>query len=232
MKKLSIAALAVLPLLCRAQDSDDALYKKVELHLDHYISVQANELTKQILAVNNTSTANSTVNPFLVNYEVVDRKSQFGIRLGFGYAFTSSKSDQVYSSGTFTSTMKEGAMNLRLGAEKLIKISDRWQCGVGADFVVSSGKRQMKYEETSASYSVDSTSKTKLFGGGPSAMLRFGITKHIMLGTETSFYYLAGNTKTKTTSTGYPYYTDGDYKDKQQDARFYLPVTFYLTIKI
>lgn len=206
--------------------------RRHKLRLDHYASVQVNELTKQILAVNNNPSANSVVNPYLVNYEVVERKSKWGLRIGGGYSFNSSTIDQEISGSVYTTSIKEGTLNLRIGAEKLMRISDRWQCGIGADFVMTNGKRNAKFSESSMGSWVDSTITTNMKGGGPSAMLRFGITKHIFLGTETSFYYVSGNRKVKTDSFGYPYYTNQDNKDKVQDARFYLPVTFYLAIKM
>lgn len=232
MKRFVTILLAAMPFAGFAQDSPDSLFKPVSLHLDHYISVQVNELTKQIFAVNNTSGPNTTINPFLCNYEIIERSSQWGLRIGMGYATTSSSQSQDLGSATYSVDRKQNELNMRFGVEKLFKISDRWQCGVGADVVVSRGKEEVHYVEANSTYHYDSTSNMKLSGFGPSAMLRFGITRRIFVGTETSFYYLAGKNYVSISSGTSPALNDNNFTDKVKDGRFYLPVTFYMAIKI
>ncbi|PQJ11362.1 hypothetical protein CJD36_006055 [Flavipsychrobacter stenotrophus] len=214
MKNIIIAALLSISSvgLCRAQDDADPPRKPHQF--DHYIGVQINELTKQILGVNNTSTVAD--NPYLFTYHLTERSSGLGFRVGSGFNYISQTLD-----GGGKSTVK--SFNCRIGFEKTFKLSDKWSTGVGLDLLYKNV--DTSYDQQSA-YGYKQTYKSKKIGAGPMGWLRYSLSKKILVGTEISMYYLTGNDKMTSS------YTSADSDEKVSEFKFNLPVVFFLSMKL
>lgn len=214
MKKILIATLlAIISTgLCHAQS--DAVQPKKERKCDHIFGVQINELTRQILAVNNSSTVAN--NPYLVTYNLTNRATGIGFRSGLGFKYSSQSYDMTKA--------KSQALNIRVGIEKAFKLSDKWGAGVGVDVVY-------KAEDSSfggaSIYGYDISYKSNKTGGGPTGWLRFSVSKKILVGTEMSMYYLAGNE-----NYGSAGFAGGNSNAKVTDFKFNLPVIFFLFLKL
>lgn len=120
--------------------------------------------------------------------------------MGVGYNYNSSSNND----GITATTTKLNDLHIRLGVDKAYKISKRWTAGVGFDLVYNNNN-----DSTTATVNANfnggggnittgnevSTTQTTVssFGGGPMAWLRFNISERILIGTETSFYYVTGN---------------------------------------
>lgn len=214
MKKIIIAALLSISSIgvCRAQDEVDP--PRIPHKFDHYIGVQINELTKQILGVNNSSTVAN--NPYLFTYNITERSSGWGFRAGTGFNYITQSLD-----GGGKSTSK--SFNFRVGLEKTFNLSEKWTTGVGVDILYRTVDTSID-QQSVYGYNIKYTSKK--FGVGPMGWLRYGLSKRVLVGTEISMYYLTGNDKMTSS------YTSTDSDDKVSEFKFNLPVVFFLSLKL
>jgi len=67
------------------------------------------------------------------------------------------------------------------------------------------------------------------YGGGPMGWLRYHLTDRILIGTETSFYYVTGNTKQVLTFDGVQ--STPNTSDKLTQGTLNVPVAFFLIVK-
>jgi hypothetical protein len=217
----------------------DAPSGKSEKTIDQYVGVQLNDLIKQVLNFNSTTATTTTpVNPYLLTYSINQRKTGWGIRLGVGYNYNS-----TYSNDGITETStKINDLQLRLGIEKAFKLSDKWSAGAGIDFIYNNFNDNTTNTVSSTDTTTTSTKDvTTSFGGGAMGWLRYHLTDKIMIGTEASFYYVTGNEKqtidvTGTTidpNTGLPITstTETVSKPTVSQGTFTSPIVFYITVK-
>src|SRR5580704_1754660 len=59
---------------------------------DQTVGVQLNDLIRQVLNFNN-STSTTPVNPYLLTYSINSHKTGWGLRFGVGYNYSSTSSD-------------------------------------------------------------------------------------------------------------------------------------------
>ena len=214
MKKIIAAVLLTLVSTgtCIAQDVSGTDKKAHEF--DHIIGVQINELTKQILGVNNSNAA--TANPYMLTYNLTERTSGLGFRAGTGFNYISKSSDGG-------GKLKSQSFDIRVGFEKAFKLSDKFSTGIGLDLVY-------KYKDSSltqmSAYGYDLSYNSKKMGLGPMGWLRCNLSKRILIGTEMSMYFLTGHEKTTGTFFG------TEVNDKVSEFKSNLPVTFFLSLKL
>ena len=213
-----------------AQSQDIAAPKK-EKEFDNFVGVQINGLIKQVFNFNNSTTSANT-NPYLLTYHINSKKSGWGLRLGVGYNYNSSTTSDVGTSRT--SDIND--LQLRLGVEKAFNLSEKWTAGAGIDFAYNSNDDKT----TAVTHSTDTTTTLThtviaSYGGGAMAWLRYHITKNILVGTETSFYYLSGKTKTNISTResfgGNTQTNDSSSDDKLSTGTLSMPVVLYLLVK-
>lgn len=205
-----------------------------EKMFEHQVGVQMNQLIRQIFNFSNTATTNN--NPFLLTYTLTHAKTGIGLRLGAGYEQRSFVDDDGVSSrdGKITD------MNFRAGLEKSFNLGSGFTAGVGADFVMDQSTDDTK----SLIRSVDTTkiitkSSVNNVGGGAMAWLRYNISKKILVGTETSFYYRTGKIKQDVTvakkdltTPAQPWIeTTTSLNNTQSEGIFSVPMVFYLIVK-
>jgi hypothetical protein len=203
--------------------------------LTHQLGFQANALIRELMPVN-TSQSNSLANPFSLFYSINSRKTGWGARFGFGYNQESRNTDD----GVSAIKAKTTTYATRVGIEKLFRLSGKWTAGVGVDGLF---KNDQNTTDTKVQ-SFDSTktyidSKSMRYGGGVMGWLRFAVTKHVLIGTETSFYYLTGKDKSKVTisrkdfnTPDFPTITNTTRtEDQNSEAKLSLPVAVYLIIR-
>ena len=207
---------------------------KQEKMFEHSIGVQLNPLIRQVLNFNNSTTAtNANVSPYLVTYNINLKKTGWGLRIGGGYNYSSVKNDD----GVTATNTKLNDVQLRVGIEKAFTLSPKWSAGAGLDFVYNSNDDNNVAVTTSFD-TITTTTKTTTssYGGGPMAWLRYNITEKILIGTETSFYYLTGKDKITVTTTitdfsGSSNSSDSKTDNKVASGTFTLPVAFYVIVK-
>lgn len=201
---------------------------------DHRIGVQANELIRQVFNFNNSS-GNTINNPYLLTYSLTLAKPGVGIRLGIGPDYNTFNDDD----GITKVENNINKLNARIGLEKVFILSDKWSTGVGADFIYSNDVSYSKtLVRTFDSTLTDIATQEKSTGYGAMAWLRYHISPRIHIGTETSFYYRAGNVKQKieitqniNTFPGTTVQTTKDEVDnKLKEGIFRLPMVFYLVV--
>jgi len=238
MKKITLSAilLAGCALHCYAQSipiTDTSTKKKVK-KFDHYIGVQMNELISEVLNFNNTSSTTTPINnnPYLLTYSMNSRKSGWGFRVGLGYNYNQSSTNN----GIDATTTTINDLQLRVGVDKAFAISRKWSAGVGIDFVMNDNSDHTTDSSNGGGINpgnlgtVTETKTTVMsYGGGPMGWLRYHLTDRILIGTETSFYYVTGNTKQVLTFDGVQ--STPNTSDKLTQGTLNVPVAFFLIVK-
>jgi hypothetical protein len=232
MKQLFIAGLLfcfTLPLHAQeTTNSDNKLF-------EHSIGLQVNQLIRQVLNFSN-STSNTNTNPYLINYSIRSLKTNWGLRLGFGYNYNATTSDD----GITKSDNKINDLQFRLGVEKVFELSDRWTAGAGIDGLLNlnNDKTTSVVVSTDTSTSVTTTTVGS-YGFGAMSWIRYNITDNISIGTEASFYYLSGKQKQDITTTqqntsgGQTNYFISTSKSSNDIATgtISLPIAFFIAIR-
>jgi opacity protein-like surface antigen len=216
-----------------AQPADVGTTPQTTPMFEHQLGVQMNELIKQVFNFSNNTTTTST-NPFLLTYSLTHACSKWGLRLGGGYNQRGFQdNDGVNSRDT---RIKE--INLRAGLEKTFRLSKKWSAGAGADFVYGNNENETKNEFNSNLGAVFNTKSTiKSIGAGGMAWLRYHITKNILIGTETSFYYREETVATRLTVSdpfgGFVggFFPETNTETDRSEGVFSVPTVFYLIVK-
>jgi len=238
MRKFALTFLIAGSVLCvHAQEAAEAVATKTK-KIDHYVGVQINGLIRQVLNFSN-SASTTPLNPYLVTYSANLAKSGWGVRLGVGYTHTNINEDN----GVSAKETRIDDKQLRFGIEKRFTLGKKWTAGAGLDGVYGNANNYTKTVVTSFDTTITVTdSKLPTFGRGAMGWLRYHITEHILVGTETSFYYVKGTEDRRveltrrTASTVPPFNsvlttTITRTKPTLTDASFRLPVVFYLIVQ-
>ena len=200
---------------------------------NQYIGVQGNILFRQILNLSNSSVPPD--NPFLLTYNINSARTGWGIRAGIGYDFVSSTQDD----GVTKNISNLNDLQLRLGLEKAFRIGARWSAGIGLDFILKINNDKTTSTVTSFDTTIIVTNTRDLsYGVGPMGWLRYNISRNIQLGTESSFYYIQGETKENEDITTFTHrgfsrtITDKNSNtlSKHGEGKFSVPAVIYLIV--
>lgn len=230
LRKISLLILlSGCALVSFAQNAENASEKK----FNHYVGVQINELIRQVFNFNN-STSSTAVNPYLLTYSFNHTKTGLGGRLGIGYSYRSFTDDN----GVNLRTSDINDMALRVGVEKAFTLSEKWNVGIGADFLYNLDKDLTRSTITSFDTTVTITdTRVSSIGGGAMGWLRYSFSPRLSIGTEASFYYVTGNQKSDMTITrksfGQQQWTTTATKTSNDisEGVFRLPVAIYLLVR-
>lgn len=147
-----------------------------------------NELFRQIFNFGGNA-ASANTNPYLLTYSLNSARSGWGIRLGVGYNYQSLTNDD----GINRRTSDLNELQARLGFEKAFRLSNKWSAGIGLDAVTNRADDYTKSEIRSFdTVTTTTTTKFDTYGGGAMLWLRYHLSKHVLIGTEASYYYSAG----------------------------------------
>ena len=238
MRKISLVAILFLGCVynCYAQNDATVADNKKETGVDQTVGVQINGLIRQVFNFNN-STASTIINPYLLTYNINLKKTGWSLRLGLGYNYVSTASND----GITAATNRQNDLQMRIGIEKAFAISEKWSAGVGLDFLYNTNNDNTTTTVGTAGFNDTTTTTTKQigssYGGGAMGWLRYSITKRVLIGTESSFYYLTGKTKNTTDVTTDPLgnggfsTTETTSSPKQSSGNINLPVAFFLIVK-
>ena len=156
---------------------------------NHYIGLQANELIRQLVNLNNNTTANT--NPYLLIYSINIIKTGWGLHAGIGYDYTSitDKETQI------NRETRVNDLNYRIGAERKFVLSNRFEASAGIDYLVGwKTDKTFSITVNNNGSTIDSSvttvfTKTTSSGEGLQLFLGLHITEKIMVATEASMYY-------------------------------------------
>jgi hypothetical protein len=156
---------------------------------NHYIGVQANQLLKQLINLNNSNIPVN--NPFIIVYTVSNIKSGWNAHAGIGYVYK--KITDKNSPANHESKIND--LDYRFGAGKTFMLGKRFEAACGLDFV---GRYNLDktfttsvidFGNTTDSSNTNVTSKTTSAGFGAQFNLSYHISEHILIGTESSYYF-------------------------------------------
>lgn len=220
MKNLLLAtAFLIMAPCCYAQETTEGELVKKQSGGEHLIGVQLNELIRQVSL--NDATETAVQNPYLITYMYNSLKDNWGVRIGLGLQTGTSAPGNFFGVDTLSKVFN---LNLRFGFMKSIRLADKLVCGLGGDLVFYHVDRTTS-ENASFGFGGDRKLNIDGYGGGPVASVRYEFTRHISVGTETSFYYTFGTQKVSDGS-----FTSHD--EKISNGSFNLPIALYFIIKI
>lgn len=199
----------------------------------HTLNVQINPLLRQLLTIGQVEADNT---PFLLNYHINSVKSGWGLRTGMGLNYVQLKDNDGITSRN--SGLTEYAV--RLGLERRQALGKRWEGGYGLDGVMLRDENSTRTVVASFdTVTTESNSNITRIGGGLMLWLRFKVSEHVLIGTESSLYYQRGTLKEDVTVTRKDFTQPGAPKTTVQnkfsttltELPFRVPVSLYINIR-
>ena len=222
--------LAGMATISHAQEETEIREKKVV----HHLGVQINELVRQVFNFNSSNATATNNNPYLLVYSINSINKGWGGRIGVGYTYRSFTDDD----GVNRRETDINDMQLRVGIEKAFTLSGRWSTGIGVDGLYNLNDDRTRnviraFDTTTTITKTDITS----FGGGLMGWIRYNISEKVVIGTETSFYYVTGDQKQdlsvtrRAQNTGMWETTVSKIDNELAEGIFRLPVAIYLMVR-
>ncbi len=164
--------------------------------LDRYLSIQSNQLIRQLLNFGGSSQAVS--NPYLINFALNNSATGAGMSFGAGHNYTNIKNK--FENGERESSIR--SFSARAGWDKKIPINKHWMIAWGVDVTYNNAQNKTSnISEFKSGNGLKSTSTintlntTQSFGIGPRFNFSYVINDWMMLSTESTYYFTRGKTK-------------------------------------
>jgi len=221
-KYILIICALIIPVISSAQKEEEA-----EKKVNHYLSVQINELTKQIF---NFGGSNTIFSPYFINYGLNSTKSGYGISLGFGYTLVEDKSGDELNNVESKNTRAA----IRLGLEKKFTIGKKWIISGSIDGLyaeASNFTKSVNNDTFGNIFEVETKSEVTSAGFGIRGNIYFMLTPRIFLGTEASYTYKINKEKTETTTNSNGALSQSESSPSTSNITFDYPVVLWLTLK-
>lgn len=160
--------------------------------------------------------------PYMVNFRHYGKSA--ALRLGAGLII----SDNVDDSPRFLEETKRIHLDVRAGFEKRFSLTDRWRAYYGLDAITS-------HKEVYVKNVFDDVTPTEIkttFGAGPVLGLQFYFLKNFSLSTESSFYLVWFQNKTRVVEigdNGFPIFKKFETKGFQ--SVFNLPLSIFINYR-
>jgi hypothetical protein len=214
------------------------LFSQTEKKFDHYAGVQVNQLLKQVINLNQTS---STIdNPYLLEYSVIQNKSNWGLRVGFGYTFANSNDEQ----NPDANLLEEHDLSMYAGFCKRHKFGTRFELTYGLAYF-NDYQTSKSYSFTVNEFSVEDSSyfqnnfESKSNGVGMDFSFRYMFSDHILIGTQMTYAYMWTSemshdlvfTHTASFNTETNSLEVTNTSMKKNDFKLHLPVAIYLVFR-
>ena len=218
MKKSLIILLLAGGLLSHAQESDTP---RIE---GHYLGLQVNELVRQIISFNSTTTPS---NPYFFNYSYF---AESGGGLNMSFAFTLDKIVRMDDSANDVTTDLNNVF-FRVGYEKRKVLSKRFIYGLGVDLVLESTKNETENQNNFGGGSITTKSTRSGWGLGPRATFSYRISDRVFIGTEANYYFKSIKEEFEVD------FSDSSSNDDSQESeikqfRFSSPAILWLTFRM
>lgn len=236
MKKFLITCILATGCAQQLHAQTDSVPEKKEKIFEHSVGVQINTLIREVLNFSNAPVG--SVNNNLLIYSINLKKTGWGARAAVGYTYNSNATDD----GITKTVTDINSLHFRFGIEKAFWLSQKWSAGVGIDGIMNSNDD--KTTTTVRSFDTTTTAtKTVLssYGGGVMGWVRYHLSSHLSIGTESSFYYTTGTndqtiditTKTSSGLGGVPTTktTETHLAPTVKQGNFTMPVAFYLIVR-
>lgn len=201
---------------------------KKDRRVVHQIGLQANALITQLVPFDQ-NTLPQNVNPFALYYSFNNKKSGYGMRTGLGFV----KDINSTNDGITKRRDDLTQLALRLGVEKQFQFSSKWFAGFGFDAILKTNT--LKSRATTESFFqivTEINTNSNQYGLGAMGWVRYAISDHFLLGTESSMFYLAGRNKSTTKVSQF----NGQFSSATSDenvgnGKIEAPITLYMLVK-
>jgi len=199
----------------------------------HTLSVQVNPLLRQLFSFGEVEADNT---PFLMNYHLNSAKHGWGLRVGAGLNYFEVKDND----GITARNTGQTQYAIRLGGERKIDLGKRWEVGYGLDAVMQRDENNTTTVVSSFDTitTVSKSSITRL-GGGAMVWIRFRLSEHILIGTESSVYYQTGTLRENVEVTRRDFSVPGapqttirnEFNTTLTEIPFRVPVSVFLAVR-
>ena len=189
----------------------------VQRRSNHYVGVQANQLTRQIF--NFGGSTSSVNNPYLITYAVNSVSSGWGLNFGLGYTHEEVRIGDPFN--PLETTIND--FFVRLGVERKVAIAEKWITSYGLD-ILRESEKNITESGNSQPGNFKTETRNRAAGMGFRFTLNYNITEKILLGTEATYYYKWIKESRK--ATDFPEETE-----KSKEFTFAVPIALFLILK-
>jgi hypothetical protein len=209
--------------------------------LSHYIGVQANQLFRQIINLNNNNTV--IENPYLFIYRLHHNNTGWGLNFGMGYDYRQIKDKD--SPGNRETHFNKQA--IRIGAGKKYTLGKRLEAGFSLDLLLDRDISKtitttvINFGGGTDSTDTENTTEIIGLGAGPQVNISFQVSKRLLIGTEASCYFKKSNNKehifiTETitdqfSNSSATTSTNSNTEIETREFSFTVPVALFLIVK-
>lgn len=228
-KSLSRASLLALLCLCFSYSShaQDAPADTPE----HQLILNGTRFVKTFLNFNDTGIEDQGLQ---VGYKRYKGDKAFRVFLGGAFDISTQKDEPSSPFEPSTeNTNQLGMVDFRVGLEKKIDLTPKWNFYFGVDAVASQEFTKVKTEfnfEGNVN-TVKTENETLSFGAAPLVGIQFNLNDRLSLMTEANFPLLFGVTNTKREDSNFPQSNDED-KTQTFSTNIQVPGSVYLVIKL
>jgi hypothetical protein len=205
---------------------------------DHYAGIQVNQLLKQIINLNQNNAVID--NPYLLEYSIIQNKTNIGLRVGVGYTYSKSNNAENPNANL----LEENDLSMYFGVCKRVFLGSKFELTYGLDYF-NDYLSNKSYSYTVSEFgTVDSSYfqnnlESKSNGVGFDVSFRYAFSNHILVGTQLTYAYKWSSEKTHdlvfTHSVGFPSETNSlevtNSYFKSSEFALNLPVAIYLVFK-
>ena len=218
MKKIFLVLLLAASVISNAQE--DLEVKTVG---GHFLSVQVNELVRQILSLGN---ANLPANPYFFNYRYTGVSGD-GVSMGF--AFTVDNVSNVNEFNDISTDISNFAF--RFGYDKRQNLGKNFVLGLGVDFTVDREKNETVNVDLFNSQEITTTNTLSGWGLGPRFNFSYQISERIWVGTEANYYFKSLTNKFEQEFSSNPE-SNNDSETKTKRFTFAAPSILWLSVRL
>jgi hypothetical protein len=213
---------------------------------DKYLSIQSNQLIRQLLNFGGSSQAVS--NPYLINFSLNNSLTGSGVSFGAGHSY--SNFNDKFENGERDSNIS--SFSFRAGWDKKVTLNKRWMMAWGVDVLYDHEKNSTSNTSNFTNNSglefesiFKTNNTTQSMGIGPRFNFSYIINDWMMISTESTYYFKRGKTKStlKSQSSNQEFDPNTNQfivvevsdetkdKSKQSGASIDLPVVINLVFK-
>ena len=220
MKRIASILLMGVVLTCHSQDQKE---ERSDLE-GHYLSLQVNELVRQVLSLGNT---NIPDNPYFFNYTYTGPTGS-GVNVGLAYSL-----DNITNVDEFNDISTDiSNFSFRVGYDKKKYLGKKMVYGIGFDLTIDHQKNETVNSDTFSSQEIITTNKLSGWGLGPRFTFSYQITNSIWVGTEANYYFKRLKNKFSLEFSNNPGFGGNDAETTIERFTFSAPSILWLSVRL
>ena len=190
----------------------------------HFLSLQVNELVRQVLSLGNT---NLPDNPYFFNYRYIGATGD-GLNVGFALTL-----DNISNANEFSDISTDiSNFSFRIGYDKQQYLGKNFVLGIGVDLTVDRQKNETVNVDLFNSQEITTTSTLSGWGLGPRVTFSYRISDRIWVGTEANYYFKSLTNKFEQVFSNSPGFDDNNSESDIERFTFAAPSILWLSLRL